>query len=157
MAQAPSVTRALHGALLDTNPFDVVMNGMFIMCYGGTAPTSPGSGRPAAEAAATGTLLRTYSLDGLGVAGMSWAAAATDNMIFRLASETITGVTDAEGTMSYFRGVLNLSDTAESTTLKRIQGTIGLADADLIVPTLTTVTATPHDLGTFAFVLNSLN
>lgn len=107
------------------------LDGGFIkVFYAASIPTD-------ADAAETGTLLLTISLTGTG-AGLVFDTVASGG-VFGIPSGVVwKGTVAANGTANYFRWVPAGDTGAASTTAKRIQGTIGIANADMIwtVPAL---------------------
>ncbi len=112
----------LRNAMLDTAPFDTAMALSFLDIYSGAEPAT-------ADAAATGTKLVRISV-GSGGTGLSWAAAAAAGVLAK-AVETWSGTNLATGVAGYFRLVIAADTAALSTTEKRVQGSVGLAGADL--------------------------
>lgn len=105
---------------------------------GGTIKVFNATSIPAdADAAETGTLLLTISLTGTG-SGLVFDTTATGGVIGIPSGAVWKGTNVASGTANYFRWVPAGDTGAASTTAKRIQGTIGIANADMIwtVPAL---------------------
>jgi len=117
------VSTGLRNAMLDTQSLKAALALGFIKFYTGTPPAT-------ADAAVTGTLLVTISLNSTAT-GLSLAASAASGTIAK-AAEVWSGVNAASGTATYFRFVAATGDDGTlSTTQKRLQGTIGTAGADL--------------------------
>lgn len=143
---ALKVSTGFKNAVLDTESVKSAFDGGFIKAYAGTVPAS-------ADAALGGaTLLCTYS-DSAGEDGLDLAAAAVDGVISKDSSQTWSGVAAADGTASFFRYVQTGDDGTLSTTQQRLQGTIGLAGTDMIVPTLTYTSGTTYTLNYFSLPL----
>lgn len=108
-----------------------------------------------ADAAVTGTLIWTLSVNGAGT-GLTFEAAAVGRGAVKKASETWSGATQA-GTARYYRFVAAGDDGAASTTQKRVQGSCGnTAEADLYLsnPVLTTnASPTAKALSSYSVVL----
>lgn len=131
---AIKISGALRDHLLATGSLYAAVNGMVIRIYGGAVPATP-------EADASGnTLLCTISTNSLGT-GLAFETAPVNGMLSKAAAGIWSGDAVADGTATFYR-LGALSDTAAaSTTAKRIQGTVGLAGADLNVTDVEFVTA----------------
>lgn len=127
---AIQISTTLRDNLLDTGSLYSQINGMLIRIYAGTVPASP-------ESDATGnTLLCTISTESLGT-GLQFESTAVNGMLSKAAAGIWTGDCVATGTATFYR-LGAISDTAAaSTTTVRIQGTVGLAGADLNVTNTT--------------------
>lgn len=115
----------LRNYMLDTGSMKAGLAGGFLKIYKGAVPAD-------ADAAATGTLVLTVSVNSDGVTGLSMAAAAAAGVLAK-AAEVWSGVVEAGGphTAAYFRFVTAADDGTLSTTQRRLQGTIGTAGADM--------------------------
>lgn len=122
---AIKLSTGLRNGLLDTNDFKTALDGGLIYIYDGTPPAD-------ADAANAGnTLLCTISVDGLG-SGINFDTAAASGVLSKAPAETWQGTNAASGTASFFRWSESGGTPAgASTTEQRIQGTIGVAGADL--------------------------
>jgi hypothetical protein len=113
----------------------------FLKIYSGAPPVS-------ADDAVTGTLLCTVSAAGAGT-GLSLADTATARVVTK-AAEAWSGPIVATGVAGYYR-FCEAGDTGvSSTTERRIQGSVGLAAADLILSNTSltvnaSITAQPID------------
>lgn len=112
----------LRDKTLDTGSVKSILALGFIKIYGGAIPAD-------ADAAVTGTLIVTISVNSGGT-GISMAAAAAAGVLAK-AAEVWSGVNAASLTATYFRHVAVGDDGTLSTTQARIQGTVGTAGADL--------------------------
>lgn len=118
------ISTGLRNAMLDTASLKGAMTGALIYIYGGTVPA-------AANDADTGaTLLCTISTGGDGTA-LALEAAAAAGVITKETDDTWSGEVTTAGTATFFRMKMPADDGSSSTTLKRIQGTIGLAGEDM--------------------------
>jgi hypothetical protein len=111
----------LRNKMLDTGSVKSILALGFIKIYGGAVPAD-------ADAAVTGTLITTVSVNSTGT-GLSMGTAAAG--VLPKASEVWSGVNAASLTATYFRHVAAGDDGTLSTTQDRIQGTVGTAGADL--------------------------
>ena len=76
------------------------------------------------------TVLCTISLDATGT-GITWGSTVTAGILGKNTAEIWRGLIGTTGTATFFRNMA-ISDTgALSTTAKRVQGTVGVAGADL--------------------------
>jgi len=121
----------LRNYMLATGSFKAGLAGTVLTVYSGTAPAS-------ADAALSGDAvpLLTYSLNGTG-GGVSLEANAADGSIQKSSSEVWQGQITVSGTPTFFRMQLPSDAGGASVTLNRLQGTVGLIDADMIVSSTT--------------------
>lgn len=104
----------------------------FIKVYSGSEPTT-------ADAAISGTLLWTISVDGAGT-GLTFDAVAVDRALVKPSADTWGGAT-VGGVAGYWRLVGSADTGVLSTTQPRIQGTCGsTAGADLYMSNTTLTT-----------------
>ena len=103
------------------------LNGTMVLnIYSGTVPATADADLGGA------TLLRTVSVDSTG-SGMSFEATTSGGMLVKSTSEIWAGQNVATGTASFYR-IMNIGDTgATTTTAPRLQGSVGLLNADLIL------------------------
>lgn len=103
------------------------MSGNMVMkIYGGTVPAN------AHDSLGGATLLRTVSNNGAGT-GLSFESATVGGMLVKSTSETWKGTNVATGTATFYRMVLLTDDGSADTTVPRLQGSVGVLDADLIL------------------------
>ena len=119
------LSTGLRDHLLATGDFQSGVDGGVIYIYNGTEPAT-------ADAALSGnTLLMIISNDAAGT-GIAMAAAPASGVLGKNSAETWRGVCVAAGTPTFYR-FAGLTDSGLlSTTEKRMQGTIGTVNADLI-------------------------
>jgi hypothetical protein len=118
------VSTGLRNALLGTYSLAAALNLGFIKIYTGTPPAT-------ADMAATGTLLVTIS-NASSATGLTSGAAASGTLP-KTTSEVWSGVNAVSGTAGYMRYVAPGDDGTASATQMRLQGTVGVASADLIL------------------------
>lgn len=107
---------------------------------GGTIKFYDGAEPATADAAATGTLLWTVSLNGAGT-GLTFDPAPVNGSAVKPSAATWAGATTA-GTPTYWRFVAAGDTGALSTTEKRVQGNCGnFAGADIYLSNPTLVTS----------------
>ena len=148
------ITKILGENGVDTgaNGLRGIMKDGVIRVYSGAQPTS-------ANDAPTGTLLGSITVDGgafvEGVAtnGLEFDA-PSGRTVSKAAAETwkFTGV--AAGTMGWFRFQANaVDDDSSSTTLARIDGSIGITSGELRVTTTTSAIASSATVDTFTITV----
>lgn len=123
----------LRNAMLVTGSLKSVMDGGFIKIYAGTIPET------ADAALDSATLLRTVTVDGDGVSGLTLGTVATNGQLPKNAAETWKGTNVATGLATFYRHVTASDDGTLSTTQARIQGKVAEfgAEMNLANPTLT--------------------
>jgi len=130
---------------------DVLMDGV-LRIYTGSQPSSP-------DSAVSGTLLLEIS-----VSAGAFVAGAFDNglefgdaasgIISKAASETWQDAGLAAGTAGWFRFVGNATDAgAASTTLPRIDGSVGTSGADLNMSSTSIVAGSTYTIDSFQLTL----
>lgn len=130
----------LAAHLMVTGSVKSAFDNGFIKVYSGTEPDT-------ADAAVTGSLLWTVSVDGAGT-GITFESAAVVRALVKETTETWCGAT-AAGTASYWRLVTSSDDGTLSTSQKRMQGSCGsTASADMYMSSTTLVTNTDLDAKT---------
>jgi len=116
--------------ILATGSAKAALDGKVIKIYGGTVPAS------ADDAIGSATLLSTITLNNDGATGLTMATTPTSGQLTKNTSEVWSGDIVASGNASFFRMETLADAGGTSTTAVRIQGTIGLADADMLFSTL---------------------
>lgn len=130
---------------------DIFRDGV-LKIYSGSQPTE-------ADDAVAGTLLCTISesagafVAGAFANGLEFGAAAL-GAIAKAAAETWQGAAVASGTAGWFRLCANATDAgAESTTLPRIDGSIGTSGADLNLSSTAITSGQTYTIDTFSITL----
>ena len=113
----------LRNRMLDTGSAKNRLALGFIKLYSGTEPAT-------ADSTVTGTLLSTISVSGNGT-GLSLETAAVSGVLAKLAGQVWSGAIVASGAAGYYRFSAAGDTGATSTTEERIQGSVGLAGADI--------------------------
>lgn len=123
-----------------------------IKIYSGSQPAN-------ADTAVSGTHLVTITVGsaaftpGSPAAGLEFDA-ADGGEITKAAAETWSGVGLADGTAGWFRFYANATDAgSSSTTLPRIDGSIGTSGADLNMSSTSIVTDSTYTIDSFKFTL----
>jgi hypothetical protein len=138
--------------VLDSYTVVEQFNNIRVKLFSGTVPDS-------AEEAISGdsTLLLTY--DNSGVAG-TFDSAADNGVLPKAPSETWSGTAVAGGTATYFRAYNPTSDSDdgedEDDTAPRIQGTVGVVNADLNMPSVDIVLGNVYTLDYFAISVGAV-
>lgn len=136
------VSTALRNALLATAGLDDSLNGGVIRMYTGTVPAT------ADASIGTATLKCTISLNDTGV-GINFEATPVSGVLAKSSSEVWLGTVVAAGDYSFYRFSSLTDDGSESTTEKRLQGTIGVLNADLLVADLAKAIGEEQRIDTF--------
>jgi hypothetical protein len=136
----------LRNYLLATGSFKTAMDGGFLKMYGGAVPATADAALGAAVP------LNIITVDGDDVTGLSFAASAADGIIQK-AAEAWEAHNIAGDYATFFRFVLTGDTGTNSTTEKRIQGTIGLVGTDMIMADNLLVNGAPQAVQFFSVAL----
>ena len=115
----------LRNGMLSNTGLSEALNGGFLKIF--SAPTIPAT----ADAAETGTLLMTLTGGGDGTTGLEFDTPANGILGKSPTQVWMTSAIGNAGTCAYFRFVGQSDDGTYSETAPRIQGTVGLAGADM--------------------------
>lgn len=142
------ISTGLRTAMMGTSGFAEVFANGIIEIYTGAQPAT-------ADAATTGTLLGTVTLEGgaftpgTATNGLTWATPANGAVTKSTDLWQFIGV--ATGTAGWFRLKGNaLDNNALSTTLPRLDGSIGSSGADMNLSNLSIVPAAVTTIDTFS-------
>lgn len=113
----------LRSALLSTGPLNSALSSSEIRIFGGTVPTSADSDTAGA------TLLCT--IRAAAGAPLQWAPSTSSNVLTKDLSQVWSGAVVNTGLATFYRHVLPSDTDDASTTRMRIQGTVGVAGADM--------------------------
>lgn len=130
------LSTGLRNHLLASGSLKAALDGGEIRIYSGSAPAT-------ADDAATGTLLVTLKDSG---SGINFASSASGGILSKDAGETWSGTNAATGTAGYYRHVASGDDDSSSGTALRIQGTCGLAGADMNMTSVALTASATTDL-----------
>lgn len=122
------ITGALRDHMLTDGSLYDSVNGMIIKIYAGSVPTNP------EDDSSGNTLLVTISTNGGGT-GLAFEATAQNGMLTKESAAVWSGTCVATGTATFYRLQAIADAGGTSTTAHRIQGTVGVAGADLNVTT----------------------
>lgn len=137
------ISTGLRNHLLATGSLKSGLDSGVIRIYTGSAPAD-------ADAAVTGTLLCTVSLNDTG-SGITLDTTPVDGVVSKNTSETWSGTPVATGVAGYWRFSATTDTGALSTTEKRAQGTIGTVLADMIVASTTFTASVLRQIDNAAF------
>lgn len=147
---AIQLSTALRNSVLSEESLQATLQGGLLYLFGGTPPVSVD------DAASGNTLLCTISAAGGGT-GLNFDP-ATGGVLSKAAAQAWQGVViPAGGNVTFYRFVegLNAADasSAAGTTIKRVQGTVGTAGADLNLQNVALVGNSTQDVDYFHFNL----
>lgn len=120
---ALKASTGLRNKMITSSALTTAMNNGFINIYSGPPPLT-------ADAAATGTLLCVISNNG-GGGGLNFDPLAVAGVAQKLNSEVWVGTNLATGVAGYYRHVAPADTAGESSTEARLQGSTGVAGADM--------------------------
>lgn len=123
-------SEGLRNGLMVSGSMKSLLDDGFLRIYSGAVPNSPN------DSLASAVLLCELSNGGDGV---TFESTASNGTLVKSTSEVWNGNNVASGTASFFRFVKAGDSGAASTTAVRVQGTVGVAGADMNLtnPTLT--------------------
>jgi len=146
---AIKASTGLRNAVLASNPLRTALAGGQIRMYAGPVPAS------ADEAIGAATLLSTITVNSTGT-GINFDAAASGGVIQKAPGEVWSGVNVAGGGATFYRHVLPADDGSLSTTAPRLQGTIGVAGADLNLSSTTLTAGATQTIDYYSVALPTL-
>lgn len=127
----------LRNHVLAVGSLKAALDGGFLELYQGVEPASADAAAPSAD-----LLLRVYS-DGSS-AGLNFAATAVDGFLEKSSAQAWTGTVIETGTATWFRFVPPGDTGGASTTVKRLQGSVARAGADLNISSVALVAGAPQ-------------
>lgn len=136
----------LRNGMLATGSFKSLMDGAKLKIYAGTVPAS------ADDALGGATLLCTISNNGTAT-GLTFDAAAVGGVLAKTPAEVWSGTNVAGGVATFYRLETAADDGSASTVFPRLQGTVGLAGADLNLSNTTLVSAAPQVIDYYTVAL----
>lgn len=138
----------LRTKLLDTGSLKSIFAAGFIKIYSGAAPAD-------ADAAVTGTLLCTVSINSTGT-GINFASAASAGTLAKASGEVWSGANVASGTAGYFRHVAAGDDGTLSTTQARLQGAVATSGGELNLSSVALTSAATQTVDYYTCALPTL-
>jgi hypothetical protein len=136
------ISTGVRNHMLVTGSFKNAMDGGVLKIYAGTEPAN------ADASIGSATLLCTVSNNSAGT-GITFAAAASDGVLVKTASEVWSGAVTLGGVATFYRFVSLSDDGSLSTSAKRVQGVVGLVGVDLLVSTTTFVLGSTRIINSF--------
>lgn len=136
----------LRNAILGDSSLKDALDGGLIKIYAGAAPAS------ADDAVGGATLLCTISLASAGT-GINFDTAAVAGVLSKAPAETWSGANAASGAAAWYRHVAAGDDGTLSTSQARIQGTVGVAGADLNLSSVDLVIAATQTIDFYSVAL----
>lgn len=138
----------LRDGMLSTAPARTLLNLGKIKIFAGAEPAT-------ADAAETGTLLCTISVNSTGT-GLTFESASVGGVLSKSSSEIWSGVNAAGGTATHYRFVGSADTGALSTTEPRIQGGAALLAGDLNLSSLALVSGATQTIDSYVIALPTL-
>lgn len=117
---------ALRAFVIGQGSLKDALTGTTLSIYSGTVPASADAALPS-----DALLLCTVSSGGTGD-GLQWEQDSSSGALIKSSNQVWQGTNVASGTAAYFRLAAPADDGSASTTLRRLQGTVGVANADMV-------------------------
>lgn len=132
-----------RNGLLSGGSLKSLLDGGELRLYSGTVPAD-------ADAALGGaTLLCTIKNGGSGIT----FATAAGGVMQKAGAETWSGVNAATGTASFYRHVLSADDGTSSSSAVRLQGTVGVAGADMNLSSVSLTSGATQTLNFYSIAM----
>ena len=139
----------LRNQLLDTSPFKTIFNLGFLEIYGGAIPAD-------ADQSISGSTLLVRISNNNTTTGLTFASTASGGAITKNLGETWSKAAVNTGTATFYR-LVSASDTGVlSTTEPRVQGSVGLAGADLNLASLSFSASTVYTIDAYSISIPTL-
>ncbi len=132
-----------RNGLLSGGSLKSLLDGGEIRVYAGTVPAG------ADDAIGGATLLCTIKNGG---AGITFATAA-GGVMQKASGETWSGVNAATGVATFYRHVLSADDGSASTSAVRVQGTTGVAGADMNLSSVSLTSGATQSLNFYSIAM----
>lgn len=145
MALNPKFSTGFRNTLIDGGDITTMFDGGELHIFAGVKPNDADQSE---SQNGSQTILAKVLLPGTN----AFAASASAGAIAKAGSWTDASA-DASGTAVWFRLYANAAQTGLSTTAVRIDGTVGTADADLILTTTSIAATDPVTVDTFSIAL----
>lgn len=120
-------------------------SGDFIRVFSGTVPASP------SDALGSATLLGIFTKDDDGVTGLTMAATAVNGVLQKNSAEVWLSTLVGTGTASFYRMSAAGDTGGASTTEPRVQGTVGIVNADLLFSSVDFVSGNEKRIDSYAW------
>lgn len=138
----------LRNGMLVGDSFKGLMDGSFLRIYAGPVPAS------ADDAIGSATLLCTVS-NNSSATGLTFDSVAVGGVLSKTPAEVWSGNNVAAGTASFYRLETSADDQDASSTLPRVQGTVGVLGADLNLSSVALANGAPQAIDYFTMALPS--
>jgi len=135
----------LRDYMLVTGSLASALAGSEIRVFAGAEPAS-------ADAAETGTLLTTLTINSTGV-GLAMDTVATSGFLSKPSAAIWSGLNGAGGVATHYRHVVQGDTGGVSTTDRRIQGSIAMSGADMNLANTTLVGGNTQSLQSYVIQL----
>jgi len=142
-----TISTALRNHLMTIGSFKAGADGSVLRIYSGTPPATPDAAVPGAA-----VLLCLVSVNSTGT-GLTFEASANAGLLLKSAGEVWSGVNAATGTAAWYRVVTSADDGTASTSAVRMQGTAGLAGADLNMTSVNLVSGATQTVDYFSVLM----
>lgn len=142
---ALKISTGLANKMMDTGSLKSIMALGFLRLYSGAEPAT-------ADAAATGTLITTISVNSTGT-GLSLDATAVGGVLAKAPAEIWSGVNGSTATVTHYRFTAAGDTGAASTTQARIQGSVGTVGADLNLTSVALVSGATQTIDFYTLAL----
>lgn len=142
-----TISTGLRNHLMTAGSFKGGLDGSLVKIYSGTAPANPDDAIPAGA-----TLLCVVSVGGDGT-GVTFEASANSGLLLKAAAEQWEGANVATDTATWFRLVKTADDGSASATALRLQGSVGLAGADLNITNTALVSGATQTVDYFSVLM----
>jgi len=143
---AIKASTGLRNKLLHTNPLKTIFNLGFLDVYAGAVPAD------ADQSIGGATLLNRYTNNNTAT-GLTFASTASGGAITKNLAETWSHAAAGTGSATFYRLVAAGDTGVLSTTEARVQGTVGLAGADLNLASLSFTATTVYTIDTYTLSL----
>ena len=142
-----SASTGLKDAMLGSDGFCGTMNGAVFKLYSGLVPAH------ADDSIGGATLLCTISDATTPEDGVTFSPSGAGGVVTKLESDTWSGTNVASGTAKFYR-LVHIADTGEASGVApRLQGTVGLFNADLNLSSVNLVSGAPQSLTSYVVSL----
>lgn len=140
---------ALRSYIIGQGSLNAALTDLVLTIYGGTVPDS-------ADAALADDVqaLCVVSAGGDGT-GLQWEQDIASGALIKSSNQVWQGTNTASGTATFFRLQTPTDDGSASTALRRMQGTVGIANADLVASSATFTQGDGFKLNNFVVTIPS--
>lgn len=140
------VSTGLRNGVLGTGSLKARLDGKVLKIYAGMAPATADSALGGA------TLLSTISDDATGT-GLTFDGTPINGVLFKNPAQIWRGVNAASGTASFYRLQDISDDDSASTVNERVQGSVGVAGADLNISSVSLTSGASQNIDFYSIEL----